>query len=309
MILAQAIETLCIRFGRSDTQVSTGESGLVLDLGVPVLAGPAQERHPAGEGARVENLSGMHMLRSPSKLVGAIVHPATPDSLESAARAVYDRLLASLGGFRLYRVWNYVPRINEVNGGLENYHRFNIGRWQAFDKFFGPELDQFMPAASAVGIEDPLLVTIFTAGHGPVEYVENPQQTPAWRYPERYGPKSPSFSRGARHDTPAGPQVFLSGTASIRGHQTVGVGDMAAQCRLTCENIRLVFQQMGLPDPFAAAAFPYQTKVYLRHPGDLPRVKELLAQDACPALVETATFLHADICRPDLDLEIEMTLC
>ncbi len=308
MTVAQATQNLCVRFGRPDTQMSVVPAGLVLDLSVPFLAGLAEEHHPVENPVELTSDGELHQMRSPDSITGALVLPAVTDTLEAAASQIYRRILAELRGFHLYRVWNFVPQINLVTDGLENYHRFNIGRWRAFSEHFGAELHSKMPAASAVGIDDPVLVTIFAAGRQPVRYVENPQQLPAWRYPEQYGPKSPSFSRGARSDSElSGLRAFISGTASIKGHETVGKGDLDTQVRVTCENLRIVAQSLDLPSPFSADSPAYSAKVYLRRAEDTSTVQALLAKYGEPTFLNRASFLQADICRADLDVEIEVT--
>jgi hypothetical protein len=141
-----------------------------------------------------------------------------------------------------------------------------------------------------------------------VEYVENPRQVPAWCYPAQYGPKSPSFSRGAvvRHSEDVVSRYF-SGTASIQGHETVAVGDIAQQCKVTCENLRIVGAQMGVKDIFDASELPWTSKIYLRRTEDLPLVRQALADAGAGLLNERSIVLRAEICRSCLDVEIEIT--
>src|SRR5690606_23756156 len=121
-------------------------------------------------------------------------------------------------------VWNYVPYINQISEGLEHYRQFNIGRWLAFETLFGRDLRSFMPAASAVGITSNAVMLTFIAGTRQPQYLENPSQVPAYHYPSEYGPRPPSFARAVlvqnTHRSPACIQGYLSGTASIEGHQT-----------------------------------------------------------------------------------------
>ncbi|MBP7949831.1 MAG: hypothetical protein KA004_09265 [Verrucomicrobiales bacterium] len=307
MTLAQATQTLHIRFGRPDTRVSHGPEGLTVDLNLPHLAGPAEE-WLAVQGAAVEMPEpSQFLLRGPDGVAGVLVEPCSVTTLEDVTRRMYSRLLDSLGGHTLYRIWNYVPQINHVEGGLENYHRFNVGRWRAFQEHFGSDLQGKLPAASAVGMADSSLVTLFAAGRDPAICLENPEQTPAWTYPERYGPKSPSFSRGTLRQRAGGPQAFISGTASIKGHETIGSDDLRLQCAVTCNNLRLISERMGIPDPFGPDAPAWKARVYLRHAADFPQVCAHLCEHGAERLAESATFLRCDICRPCLDVEIELT--
>jgi hypothetical protein len=294
------------RFGADHTTVERSERGIELQLPLAVLKGTNSEVHEVSD-AVLEEVEGGLILRGPESLTGVFVRSTDALSLEEDARWIYRRVLAACGGFSLYRAWNYVPQINAIFDGLENYHRFNLGRALAYSENFGPEMEPRLPAASAVGIHDGTLVTIFTAGSDPVRYVENPEQLPAYSYPKEYGPKSPSFSRGAVRQRSFGPQAYLSGTASIKGHATIGSGDVALQCEITCDNIRLVFASMDLPDPLGAVAKHYQSKIYLRNGDDLDAVRAALHKCGAGGLADSSIIVQADICRPDLDVEIELT--
>lgn len=299
-------QQLKVIFGADKTSLNVSSQGFELRLPLKVLSGSPVEVHGILGGV-LEEVAGGRILRSDTQLTGVFIRETDAESMEEDSRWIYEQVLKSCGEFSMYRAWNYVPQINAIFDGLENYHRFNLGRARAYAERFGPEMEALVSAASAVGIHDGTLVTIFTAGADPVRYVENPEQMPAYSYPKEYGPKSPSFSRGALRARESGPQAFLSGTASIKGHSTVGAGDVSLQSEITCDNIRLVFHGMELPDPLGSAAGEYQGKIYLRNSADVEAVKAALHRCGAGNLAQTATFIEADICRRDLDVEIELT--
>lgn len=242
----------------------------------------------AGGGTRREN--GFHLVESEARLAGVSTVPL-PSGHEAAASDVYSRLLETVGGgWKVYRIWNYVPAINEQAGGIENYRAFNLGRWKAYGGDEGKPIGGCLPAASAVGVDGDQLAVIFVAGRDGVEYFENPQQIPAYQYPPDYGPRPPCFCRGARV---ASGEVFLSGTASIRGHESTGSGDLAEQVGVTEQNVGLMLGEMGAN---AGGRF----KCYVRNESDLKVIRELLGER-----YREAMFLKADICRAELLLEIE----
>ncbi|MEZ5302863.1 MAG: hypothetical protein R3F11_19825 [Verrucomicrobiales bacterium] len=202
-------------------------------------------------------------------------------------------------------MWNYIPAINEETGGLENYRRFNLGRWSAFRDSFGSEAIGRMPAASAVGCDGERLAVAFLAGRAAATYVENPEQIPAYHYPPDYGPKAPSFARGAVVEIGGRKVGYLSGTASIKGHRSVGHGDLRAQFETTLSNIRIVSNRMGYAgatDPGAKSA--HEFKAYVRRAEDGSKVAQWLAE-AAGISPDAITVLRADICRAELDVEIE----
>ncbi len=235
-------------------------------------------------------------------LFGVLRVPA--DEPDRAACAAYLRLLAlirTLDAGRLVRLWNYFPDINREQGGLERYRRFCLGRHEAFASC-GYPLDRELPAASAVGSKHGDLLIAFLAGRGECRAIENPLQLSAYRYPAEYGPRSPSFSRAVRVSASGQDAFFISGTASIRDHRTVGQGDPLTQCRITLENLATLLAQVTAV-PLTRLGGAAHWKIYLRDPALLSCVREELDQALDPA--SPRLYVAGDICRMDLLLEIE----
>ena len=235
-------------------------------------------------------------------LFGVLRVPA--DEPDRAACAAYLRLLdliRTLHAGRLVRLWNYFPDINREQGGLERYRRFCLGRHEAFASC-GYPLDRELPAASAVGSKQGDLLIAFLAGRGECRAIENPLQLSAYRYPSEYGPRSPSFSRAVRVRAPGQDGLFISGTASIRDHRTVGQGDSQTQCRVTLENLATLLAQVTAV-PLSRLGGAAHWKIYLRDPGLLAGVSEGLDRALDPA--SPRLYVAGDICRMDLLLEIE----
>lgn len=235
-------------------------------------------------------------------LFGVLRVPA--DEPDRAACAAYLRLLAlinTLDAGRLVRLWNYFPDINREQGGLERYRRFCLGRHEAFASC-GYPLDRELPAASAVGSRHGDLLIAFLAGRGECRAIENPLQLSAYRYPSEYGPRSPSFSRAVRVSASGQDGFFISGTASIRDHLTVGQGDSLTQCRITLANLTTLLAQVTAV-PLSRLGVAAHWKIYLRDPGLLAGVREELDRALDPA--SPRLYVAGDICRMDLLLEIE----
>jgi enamine deaminase RidA (YjgF/YER057c/UK114 family) len=99
----------------------------------------------------------------------------------------------------------------------------------------------------------------------------------------------------------------VSGTASIVNSRTCHPGDIVRQTEQTIENIeRLIapenFARHGLPGAGATLKDIAKLRVYVKHPEDYEKCR-----DVCERLLPRvpAIYLHADICRPDLLVEIE----
>jgi enamine deaminase RidA (YjgF/YER057c/UK114 family) len=235
---------------------------------------------------------------------------ATGDSLTTLSVRAYREVfetLAHTGCDHLLRLWNYLPGINADAGGMERYRQFNSGRQQAFLEA-GQAAFEGAPAACALGTRDGPLRVRFLAGRHAAVPIENPRQTSAYHYPRDYGPHSPTFSRAALADAGGGQVALLiSGTSSIVGHESVHVGDVAAQTRETLANLRAVIESAHQR---CSARFDLATAdcvIYVRRGEDAARVCQIFEAEVgadSPAARKTIT-LEADICRADLQVEIE----
>jgi enamine deaminase RidA (YjgF/YER057c/UK114 family) len=230
---------------------------------------------------------------------------ASIDDPEVAGRLAYNSVfetIAALGYPHLWRAWNYFPDINGDAGGVERYRLFNIGRHDAFEAF-GRTKESEMPAASALGCRAGPLTVYFIAGREPGTPVENPRQISAYRYPERYGPRSPTFSRAMLMPESGGGALAISGTASITGHETQHIGDPAGQIEETLANVRALIDAAGYattPSPLAGAGL--LLKAYLRSPDYVGMVEAAVERRFASASV---ICLQADICRSELLVEVE----
>ena len=226
-------------------------------------------------------------------------------SLQAASAEAYRRIFRLLDAQampHLWRVWNYLADINLETEGLERYRQFNIGRQDAFVACRRGASGN-VPAACAIGLVGGTLNIAFMAGTTPAVPVENPRQVSAYNYPADYGPRSPTFSRAALV-YPEGQEIlFISGTASIVGHQTVHPGDVVGQCRESMANIAAVLAEanrLRRSPAFMLSELCY--RVYVRHAGDFDKVRAALRTLIGAAEV---VYVQADICRHDLLLEIE----
>ncbi len=276
-----------------------------LSVALPVLAGRDEELLLPERTGPFQKQK-YTLFQNGSWLAGFALAAAGID-LEVAAGDLYQGLFAVTAGLNLYRIWNYVPQINAMTGGLENYRRFCRGRSLAFEKHFGRDFQRRLPAGSAVGSMVGPLAVAFLAGKTEPSHFENPRQVPAFEYPLEYGPRPPSFSRATVVTTEHGRQLFVSGTAAIRGHATVAADDLEAQLACTCENLRLIAKTAGAGADFGAGGWRRAFKVYIRHPEDLARVRAQLERELLRP-EDVVSYLQADICRRDLLVEIEAIL-
>jgi chorismate lyase / 3-hydroxybenzoate synthase len=233
-------------------------------------------------------------------------------ALHSATESAYSEIFAvldALGMPHLMRVWNYLPDINSETHGSDRYWQFNSARQDAFIAG-GRTIIGAVPAACGVGAPPgtPLII-YFLGGSNVPTAIENPRQVSAYNYPPEYSPRSPTFARACTVNIGGGRVLFISGTASILGHATVHGGDAAAQTRETLRNIEALLDEANRTTrpaaPFTIGSLCY--KAYVRHPDDFAAIDSVLRAGlgAGPQIL----YLHAELCRQDLLVEIEATGC
>jgi chorismate lyase / 3-hydroxybenzoate synthase len=293
---------------QSHLKISFGrEACAVFDVGVPVLDGDEEDDFFAG--AKPVAWTGLLALFEKGEwLLGAASLPVA-QGLELAARRVFLDICQATRDRHLARVWNYIPAINRIgSSGLEHYREFCGGRSLAFEQWHGAGFKFLVPAASAVGCTSPALTVVFAACRHRPRHVENPAQVPAYDYPREYGPRAPSFARATVAPGDEGATVFISGTAAIRGHATVAPDGIAGQLDCTLENLREISRACGLgPDLDRGGTSSRCFKVYIRRAADQPQVAAMLGQRLLRE-GDRVSYLHADICRKPLLVEIEATL-
>jgi chorismate lyase / 3-hydroxybenzoate synthase len=226
--------------------------------------------------------------------------------LLKATEEAYRDLFAVLGETHyryLLRIWNYLPEINGMIGSEERYRLFNSARQAAF-RHSGRATVGSVPAACALGSPpgSPLSIYFLASPRAP-KMIENPRQTSAYHYPPKFGQHSPTFSRACLVPTHGGASLFISGTASIVGHETIHPGDVRAQTRETLANIEALLQEANrLTGSMRYDLDSLKMKVYVRHAHDLPLIRAELDGALRTAL---PLYVKADVCREDLLVEIE----
>ncbi len=209
-----------------------------------------------------------------------------------------------LGYPHLLRVWNYIKNITDQQDDMERYQSFCMGRQHVYQQKI-ENFERYLPAASVIGTIDGDLVIYLLASKTPGIQIENPRQVSAFQYPEEYGPASPSFSRATLKRWPNMSQLFISGTASIVGHETKHPDNVLIQLEETLKNLDSLIKNVKDTHQLALEGVNDLSimKVYIRHEEHYPLIEKALRQrlgNDIPCI-----FLKGDICRANLLLEIE----
>ncbi len=259
-----------------------------------------------------------------SSVTARIDHARGRDNLDlqqaviRAYRMVQTTLEQAPGGPRVpQRFWNFVPGIvNTTAGGLDRYMVFNAGRFAAFaDWFCNPghaavpvfDPDTFnrnIPTATGVGHAGDDLIVHALAATLPGRPVENPRQRAAYRYSAKYGPLPPCFARATVVPSVGGTprRLLIGGTASVCGETSRHRGNLVAQTTETFRNLDALIRAAGGTGLDAMQSL----RVYHTHAADRDAARNAVAphtRQMAPAA--TLEWVHAPLCRADLDIEIE----
>lgn len=284
------------------------EGAVEVPTGQRLLAGSTYECIGTGEPSFSRREGRLQMYESAGIVTGFIRLPAEPENLEEETHRLYKEIFTGAAGYHFCRFWNFVPNINHVQPPLmENYKLFCSGRARAFAEVLGQNSSGQFPAASATGSQDGHLTVVFFGARSQVRNWENPQQTPAYQYPKRYGPRAPSFARASLFQDARGTEwVFISGTAAIKGHENQCVGNFDGQLAVILDNLDLTLQQAGLRFNRDSSHPHRHIKVFLRHARHLEKLLEGIGPYVANG--DTLTVVEADICRHELEVEIEVTV-
>ncbi|MEO1431196.1 MAG: AMP-binding protein [Cyanobacteria bacterium J06633_8] len=300
-------------FGADKTYCQLQKNSIDLYLKLSTF-GKNKAEYLQSESGRYYEKFGFHIIENESRIIGVLVQEIE-FPLEPQSYLIYLNFLKLTQDWNLWRVWNYVPFINEKTEELENYRSFCKGRSLAFEEFYGDNFEFKLPAASAVGINDNKLVIYFIGGKQSGSHIENHEQIPAFKYPKKYGPKSPSFARGTLVSQAQRQTGYISGTASIKGSESVTLQTIAQQLHTTIDNISIVCEKMGfvermsfdspMPSP---AKYTRKFKVYIRKQEDFSYIEQEFSKIILLNPQDQIIYLQSDICRSNLDIEIEAVI-
>jgi enamine deaminase RidA (YjgF/YER057c/UK114 family) len=248
---------------------------------------------------------------------------------------VYDRSVSAFVAMRsllgqagvrfdqVIRTWLYLGDIVGMEGPVQRYQELNRARTDSFvgTSFLADRLPrsgalpaefQAYPASTGIGTEDhDVVMSCIALATDRTDILavplENPRQTAAYDYAASYSPKSPKFARAMALSCGSHATIFVSGTASITDSETRHVGDPAAQAHETLDNIEALIGEPnlarhGLPGLGSSLVNLGLVRVYVKRQEDYAKIRA-----ACQArLGEVPTvYVIADVCRPDLLVEIE----
>lgn len=229
-----------------------------------------------------------------------------------AAFAQAERVLFAEGMdfSNVYRQWNYIERITDFDprssGRKQHYQILNDVRSAYYAR---AQFPHGYPAATGIGMDAGGIVLDLIASRGKnIKQVPivNPDQLDAHRYTqdvlvgepvgEQAAKTTPKFERAKYVECAYNHSLYVSGTAAIKGENTIPSDDIREQTRITLDNI----SKLHYND---SEKWSYRhMRAYVKDPEDIPAVRELCVQYFGDIPMQ---YLKADVCRENLIVEIE----
>jgi enamine deaminase RidA (YjgF/YER057c/UK114 family) len=251
-----------------------------------------------------------------SKLDGDILFQS-----EKAFKQLNDILVAEGMEFSdIVRQWNYIEQITEIfdeeKSPSQHYQIFNDVRTKYYHKSI---FKNGFPAATGIGSDfGGIIIDVIAAkieNKNSIIAVKSPVQLDAYTYSEKvlaennlrcdFCRSTPKFERAKILITPEKKWIFISGTAAIIGQDSSEEMLVGKQTEMTIQNIlRLISTENLKNHGFSGdeKADVMSLRVYVKFRNDIPEVKKV-----CKRYFPDLRILYvvADICRPELLVEIE----
>jgi enamine deaminase RidA (YjgF/YER057c/UK114 family) len=205
-----------------------------------------------------------------------------------ATEAAFEQMKAILDSEgmsfnNIVRQWNYIGNILEGKNGRQNYQIFNEVRSEYFGKFrtvYG------YPASTGIGMK---------LGGVTIDFCAVMTNEKLSQYEQTILLKDNFKST-----------LLISGTAFIKGQETVGIGDVEKQTQVTINNIIKLTDQKRIEQNVTNTNTDWGKfillRVYIKNQYDFSKVK-MICMKQFPGV--PAIFIESDICRDNLLVEIE----
>jgi hypothetical protein len=214
----------------------------------------------------------------------------------------------------IVRQWNYVGEILNLDYNTQHYQMFNEVRNTFYSQYRNCP---GFPAATGIGMNYKNVgIDCYAIPKNQVLEIipiSNPKQQDSYHYGQEVlvgasiKPKQPpQFERAILLNSNNSSRLIISGTASIIGQNTIGIGDIELQTKVTIENIDILASRSNLERQCPnLAEYPDKysyLRVYVKNRNDISIVKTICANHYGNVPMN---FVQADICRDNLLVEIE----
>ena len=238
------------------------------------------------------------------------------DGVFKQSTEVFEKLDSILArhGFSpddIVRQWNYIGNITHHREGRQNYQEFNDARTAYYKK--GNWTNGY-PAATGIGAscEGIIVGCIAYKSAGHIFPINNPLQIAAHEYSKKVLvddnanaiKSTPKFERAKLVEIGNRACCFVSGTAAIRGEQSMDANSARKQTIQTIENIEYLVSKENL-ERYGCQRYDLHyvnLRVYIKNAEDYEEVRAVV-EEKYPDIPTVYTI--ADVCRQELLVEIE----
>ena len=280
-----------------------------------VTASMAAEVTYIPEGVEYERHNGYTLLHGDG-FCELITKGITPTTLSASIRRQSEEIFSQLSEILvkhsfaisdIYRQWNYIEQITAIHNERQNYQEFNDARSRFYDS---ADWSNGYPAAIGIGTScGGVMIEVFAIrGTNVVNHaIDNPVQVSAHNYSQKVltgktdeaQRTTPKFERARI----VGDVVYISGTAAIKGENSLQLDNATAQTEETMSIIKSLTAADNIPVDCSATEYNL-LRTYIKNSSEAAEVIKFM-DERYPSVPKH--YLIADVCRPELLIEIEGT--
>jgi hypothetical protein len=218
------------------------------------------------------------------------------------------------------RLWYYIRNILTVENGYQNYQAFNEIRNEFYQRY--RNVDGY-PAANGIDMKLGGVVIDFCAIEAyeslRINTIDSPHQINPYTYGQqvleglifegKIQKQAPQFEIAKLLSNCQFSALYISGTASIIGQDTIGKDDVIEQTTITIDKITKLIEKQNISrflDHLDNLSIKYSLlRVYIKGNEDFELIISI-----CNSFYKSIpiSFIEADICREKLLVEIEAEL-
>ena len=233
-------------------------------------------------------------------------------SIRHQSEEIFDRLgrMLAENSFAIndiYRQWNYIEQITSMHEGRQNYQEFNDARSRFYNS---ATWSNGYPAATGIGTSfGGVMIEVYAIkGENVVNHpIDNPMQISAHCYSQKVltgitdekERTTPKFERARI----VGDTIYISGTAAIKGEESLALNDASAQTAETMQIIKRLIAADNVPVKISESEYTL-LRVYIKNSNEADEVVKFMEANYADT---PKHYLIADVCRPELLVEIEGT--
>ena len=207
--------------------------------------------------------------------------------------------IANQSSMNLIKIWHYLPQLlKPYSDKKTNYSLLCEAREIVYKEKYK---DSCFPAATVIGIEgNKILIYFLAAACKEYNAVENKRQVSSYDYPQNIFLEKPMFSRAISFTDIEGvdKKIMISGTASIRGYESMHTMDVLKQLAEALENYQTFVTIKGNKSNICRI---YLTKSQKKYSKEIAKELDDIFEH------NNYILLEGEICRNNLLVEIEGT--